>query len=381
MKVKASWVAFVPITVGAVLLHIYHLIFLGGDEITQPLFGEYSLLINKSTEPEMIVILAAALFLLTAFFSLIDRKTYPGCEIKSAPLSGIFIVLSGLLLGVDCAVHLMTSNGESAVNSSAAVNILGIVTAIIFAIIGMGLLVGFNATKKMRILMLVPTVWSAFCMVNVFIDHRREAPSFAFYDVFAWVFLTIFIFENSMVLCGVEIKNPVKSSFVYGMTFVLFAFVYVISAINASLLELGYFDFTGLVPVLLMGTLGLYALCSLFKLSSSMITKKKAAELADDGSLEESDEEKEDEEEETPEAAFGVGSTKFVTAEFDKIRLEKAAKKAKERTGNLPNLDDDFENDEEDEPMSTLDKIDQLIMELSEDTSSVAADSDDDYED
>lgn len=380
MKVKASWVAFVPLTVGAVLLHIYHLIFLGGDEITQPLFGEYSLLINKSTEPEMIVILAAALFLLTAFFSVIDRKTSPYCEIKSAPLSGIFIVLSGLLLGVDNAVHLMTSSGEAATNSSPVINLLGIVTAVLFAIIGMGLLVGFNATKKMRVLMLVPTVWSAFCMVNVFSSYRREAPSFAFYDVFAWAFLTIFIFENSMVLCGIEIKNPVKSSFVYGMTFILFAFVYVISAINTSMTQLGYFDFTGLVPVLLVGTLGLYALCSLFKLSSCMMTKKKAAELIGSDEEEEFDEEEAEEDDETPEAAFGVGSTKFVTAEFDKIRLEKAAKKAKERTGNIPNIDDDFENDEEDEPMSTLDKIDQLIMELSEDTSSPVADSDDDDE-
>jgi len=380
MKVKASWVAFVPLTVGAVMLHIYHLFFLGGDEITQPLFGEYSLLINKSTEPEMIVILAAALFVLTAFFSLIDRKTSPYCEIKSAPLSGIVIVLAGLLLGVDSAVHLMTSDGLSATNSSLAVNLLGIITAILFAIMGMGLIVGFNATRKMRVLMLVPTIWSAFCMVNVFSSHRREAPSFAFYDVFAWVFLTIFIFENSMVLCGIEIKNPVKSSFVYGMTFVLFAFVYVTSEINSSISELGYFDIMSLVPALLVGALGLYALFSLFKLSSCMMTKKKAAELMPDTAAEDTDDKSEDEEEDTPEAAFGVGSTKYVTAEFDKIRLEKAAKKAKERTGNLPNIDEDFENDEEDEPMSTLDKIDQLIMELSEDSAAPIIDAADDEE-
>ena len=77
-----------------------------------------------------------------------------------------------------------------------------------------------------------------------------------------------------------------------------------------------------------------------------------------------------DDEEESnePEAAFGVGSTKYVTAEFEKIRLEKATKKAQERTGKIPgttSTDDDDEDDEE--PMSTLDKIDQLIMELSDD--------------
>lgn len=384
MKIKASWVAFVPLTVGAVLLHIYHLVFLGGDEITQPLFGEYSLLINKSTEPELIVILAAILFVFIFFFSLIDRKTSPYCEIESSPLSGLFIVAAGLLLGVDCAVHLMTGPGAAATNSSAAVNLVGVAAALMFAVIGMGLLVGFSITKKLRLFMLIPTIWSAFCMVNVFINHRKDAPSFSYYDVFAWVFMTLFIFVNSMVLCGIEIKNPVKSSFVYGLMFVFFAAIYSISAIVESMNESGTFPFTELVPVLTVSALGIYALFSLFKLSSCMMTKKKAAELLDDNSAEEIDEEKEEEEDSAPEAAFGVGSTKFVTAEFDKIRLEKAAKKAKERTGNIPNLDnaldDDFENDEEDEPMSTLDKIDQLIMELSEDNNagagSAAADSD-----
>ena len=75
MKVKASWAAFVPFTVGAVVLHIYHLFFLGGDEITQQLFGGYSLLINKTTEPELIVILAGVMLAFLLLFKVIDRKT------------------------------------------------------------------------------------------------------------------------------------------------------------------------------------------------------------------------------------------------------------------------------------------------------------------
>ncbi|MBQ2349009.1 MAG: hypothetical protein II388_11690 [Clostridia bacterium] len=67
MKVKASWAVFVPLYVGAVFLHIYHIFFLGSDEITQKLFGNYSLLINTKTEPEMIVILAAACLCLSDF--------------------------------------------------------------------------------------------------------------------------------------------------------------------------------------------------------------------------------------------------------------------------------------------------------------------------
>jgi len=371
MNIKASWVAFVPITIGAVLLHLYHLVFVGGDSITQPLFGEYKLLIDKSTEPEIIVIFAAVFFVLACFFSLIDRKTSSYCEIESAPLSGLFIIAAGLLLGVDSAVHLMTGVGSAPSNSSNVLNLLGLASAVMFAIIGMSLLVGFNVTKKMRLFMLLPTIWAVFGMVSVFASHRREAPSFAFFDVFAWVFLVLFLFENSMVLCGVQIKNPVKGSFVYGLTFVLFAAVYSISAVNESLNASGSFDFIGLVPVMTVSVLGLYALFTLFKLSSCMMTKAQAEEILGDSSSDSEDEKTE--EESVPEAAFGVGSTKFVTAEFDKIRLEKAAKKAKERTGNIPavekSLDDDFENDEEDEPMSTLDKIDQLIMELSEDSS------------
>ncbi len=372
MKVKASWAAFVPVTVGAVLLHIYFTFFLGGEDITQQLFGNYSLLINQKTEPEIIVILAAVLFVLSLFFSLIDRKTARGCEIKGDPLSGIFLVLSGLLLGVEGAVGVMNALTSSAATVSIiAKGVLGVVVALLFAIVGMGLLVGFNIAKKIRLFMLLPTIWAAVGMVSVFISHRKEAPSLAFFDVFAWVFLTMFLFNNAMVLCGIEIKNPVKYSFVYGLTYIFFAAIYVISSVKETIDEFGYFDFTQLITQLVLAALALYALCYLIRLSAKMITKKKAAEQRGD-TLKTSDTTADEaEEDDVPEAAFGVGSTKYVTAEFEKIRLEKAAQKAKERTGSIPIVksEDEAESEEEaeEEPMSTLDKIDQLIMELSED--------------
>lgn len=368
MRVKASWAAFVPITVGAVFLHIYYTFFLGGDEITQYLFGEYSLLINSKTEPEMIVILAAVLFVLLLFLSLIDRRTAPCCEIKSAPLSGIFLVLSGLLLGVDGAVGVMSSlSSEAASGVILAKEVFGVVIALLFAIVGMGLLVGFNISKKIRVLMLLPTIWAAVEMVSVFISHRKDSPSLDFFDIFAWVFLSLFLFNNAMVLCGIEIKNPVKSSFVYGLMYVFFAVVYAISGVRASIDELGYFDFTQVISELLIAVLALYTICSLFNLSSKMMTKKKAAALKGE-EINEDFEDDDEEEEEVPEAAFGVGSTKFVTAEFEKIRLEKAAQKAKERTGSIPTVTTEEEEEEDEPPMSTLDKIDQLIMELSDDS-------------
>lgn len=367
MRVKASWAAFVPITVGAVFLHIYYTFFLGGDEITQYLFGEYSLLINNKTEPEMIVLLAALLFVLVMLFSLIDRKTAPGCEIKSDPLSGIFLVLSGLLLGVDGAVGVMSNLASEAASGVITVKeTFGVFIALLFAVVGMGLLVGFNIAKKIRVLMLLPTVWAAVEMVSVFISHRKDAPSLDFFDIFAWVFLTLFLFNNAMVLCGIEIKNPVKSSFVYGLMYVYFAIAYVISGIRSSIDELGYFDFTQVVSEFIIAALALYALFSLFGLSSKMITKKKAAAIkSTEADAVSADDDEEDED--VPEAAFGVGSTKYVTAEFEKIRLEKAAQKAKERTGSIPIVTDDDDEEDDEPPMSTLDKIDQLIMELSDD--------------
>ncbi len=370
MRVRASWVAFLPVAVGAILLHVYYLFFIGGEEITQPLYGEYSLLINKATEPEMIALLAAVLLVLAAFFSLIDRRTAPYCEIKSAPLGGIFLIVSGLLLGMDGAtgmMDLLASNAKK--GSMTAFYVLSLATALLFVIVGMGLLVGFNISKKIRALMLLPAIWAAVNMVKSFIGHRREASSFEFFDMFVWVTLTLFLFYNAMVLCGVEIKNPVKSSFVWGLPFILYAAVYVISEVNTSVRELGSFEFTQLVPQLMIASLGLYALFSLFKLSSSMITKEQEQELEEataDASEKRKKKKDEDEEEDEPEAAFGVGSTKYVTAEFEKIRMEKAAKKAQERTGMLPAEGDD--DDEEGESLSTLDKIDQLIQELSDDT-------------
>lgn len=363
MKVKASWVAFVPIFLGTVFLHLYYTFFIGGEEITQRLFGEYSLLINEKTEPEMVVILGAALFVIVLLFSLLDRKTSPECDIKSNIPSGLFAVIAALLLGVDSAVSVMSMfTSGSVAFGTLIVNVFSIAVALILAIAGMGLLIGYNIAKKIRFLMLLPTVWAVVCMIMTFDSHRKEAPSFAFFDVIVWVFLALFLFNNTMVLCGIDIKNPVKSSFVYGLPFILFAVVYVMTSIHNCLNELGYFDFTQLTSQLVLASLAVYAIFSLTDLSGKMKKKKKKVK-------EDVDTETDNgfDEEDIPESAFGVGSTKYVTAEFEKIRLEKAAQKAKERTGSIPIVKAEDEQEEDNEPISTLDKIDQLIMELSED--------------
>lgn len=374
MKIKASWIAFIPIMVGTLFLHFYYTFFIGGGEITQKLFGDYYLLINEKTEPQMIVVLCAIMFGFALLFYIIDRKTAPGCELKSGFLNGVFLILAALLLGVDSSVSIMNAiSGETSSAFSLFQGLLGIITALIFAIVGMGSLISFNIAKKIRIFMLIPTAWAVVGMLNSFVSHRQEAPSFSFFDTFAWVFLALFLFYSSMVLCGIEIKNPVKSSFLFGFPAILFITAYSVTSIKQSMDELGSFELTAVIPQLALAALGLFALSYLGGLSGSM--KRKTADGTDfedevEGEWRVVDE---DEEEDVPEAAFGVGSTKYVTAEFEKIRLEKAAQKAKERTGSLPTVTDgstaEGEPAHEEKPLSTLDKIDQLIMELSEDDS------------
>ncbi len=372
MKIKASWVVFVPAGVGALLLHLYYLFFIGGEEITQPLFSNYSMIINKQTEPEIIAVLAGILLLFSLIFYLADRETAPYCEVKKAVFSGFFLLIAGLLMGMDSAVHVMgILAGESSL-SKIFLYALGLVTALLIAIIGMGLLIGSNITKRIRGLMLIPTIWAAVNLVAAFSVHRKEAPSFGLFDIFVWVALLEFIFYNTMVLCGIEIKNPVKSSFVWGFELFFYSSIYVISSINDSVKELGAFSFTHLVPQFMLGAFGLYALFFLMSMSSCMITKEQESKLETDGDSEKSKKKgknkKDDDDDfsDEPQAAYGVGSTKYVTAEFEKIRMEKAAKKAKENT-----ITSEFSaDDDEDDSISTLDKIDQLIQELSEDTSS-----------
>lgn len=362
MKIKASWAVFVPIMVGTLFLHLYYTFFIGGEQITQRLFGEYYLLLNNKTEPEMITLLGVVMFVFALFFSLIDRKTSPLCDIKSNVVGGLFSVLTALLLGVQSAVGLLnTFTADVFATGAFAMNVFGIVVAIVFAVTGMGLLIGFNIAKKIRLLMLLPTLWAVVGMINSFVSHRKEAPSFAFFDVLVWVFFSLFLFYNAMVLCGIEIKNPVKSSFVFGLPAILFTCAYVITSIKESMDAVGYFDFTQLTTQFVFAALALYALFTLTCLSGKMKKKAVSVKNSDEDFFDDEDDEDEDV---VPEAAYGVGSTKYVTAEFEKIRLEKAAQKAKERTGSIPVIKN--EEEPEEEPVSTLDKIDQLIMELSE---------------
>ncbi len=369
MKIKASWAIFVPILVGSMFLHLYFTFFIGGEEITQELYGGYSLLINSSTEPEMIVILAAVLFVFLLFFFIIDRKTSPECEIAGTVPGGLFLILSALFVGVAASVSLMTGVGsEDFTSASLVMCVFSLIVALLLAIVGMGLLVSFNIARRMRLIMLLPSVWAAAKMFSSFLDHRQEAPSFAMFDVLAWVFLALFLFNSTMVLCGIGIKNPVKSSFLFGLPFVIFAMAYSLTSLKEVLDETGYFDFTQLITQMGMVAFAIYALFFLSKLSKVMKIKVKKSDSDDD---DDDGEWHVVEDDNTPEAAFGVGSTKYVTAEFEKIRLEKAAQKAKERTGSMPNITGENrvaeESEEDTAPLSTLDKIDQLIMELADD--------------
>ncbi len=375
MKIKASWAIFVPILVGSMFLHLYFTFFIGGEEITQALYGGYSLLINSSTEPEMIVILAAVLFVFLLFFFIIDRKTSPECDIIGSVPGGLFLILSALFVGVDASVSLMTGiGGEDFTTATLVMCVFSLIVALLLAIVGMGLLVSFNIARRMRLIMLLPPIWAAVKMFAAFLEHRQEAPSFAMFDVLAWVFLALFLFNSTMVLCGIGIKNPVKSSFLYGLPFVIFAMAYSLTSVKEVLDEMGYFDFTQLIMQMGMVAFALYTLFFLSKLSNEMKVKVKKKRTDDDDDDDDEGEWHVVEEDNTPEAAFGVGSTKYVTAEFEKIRLEKAAQKAKERTGSLPNITGESKAAEEqpetdNSMLSTLDKIDQLIMELSDDDS------------
>lgn len=372
MKIKAGWVAFVPIMVGTLFLHLYYTFFVGGEEIAQKLYGDYYLLLNGRTEPEMIVMLAGVLFVITLIMFLCDRKTAPVCDFSFSPLSGITLALGGLVLGVNSSVSLVDAFSNGAVCSAAAMmDLLAVLTALLFAMVGMGMLIGYNMAKHVRLVMILPTLWGVIQLLNAFISHRKETPSFAFFDVFVWVFLTLFIFNFSMVLCGINIKNPVKSSFLYGFMTVLFGTVYTLTGVHQSMADVGHFDFMLLIPQLTVAALSLFTLCFMFSLSGKMTTKSKAFADADIDEDDDDNWKMVEEEEDVPEAAFGVGSTKYVTEEFEKIRLEKAAQKAKERTGSIPIVSAETARDEHEEeaeePLSTLDRIDQLIMELSED--------------
>lgn len=211
MKIKLSWIFFIPIFIAVAVLRIAQPVFQSQGQST---FGLTGVSVAYTS-----AVLAAALLVICGFLSLIDKKT-SGIYISGKnPVSGILSYLIAVALSADCATSVINclSSGDFQVLGVIDILLL-VIAAVAFIVIGTGFLKGKNYTMGMSVLILMPAVWCCVRTFKIFWGYTTySVTSIDMTDLIAYILLTFYFFFMASVLAVMSGKNPVKSCFVYGL--------------------------------------------------------------------------------------------------------------------------------------------------------------------
>lgn len=211
MKIKLSWIGFVPLVFGLVLFRIYQVLFVDTNIQTT--------LMDTNTMNLIFGCGIVLLLVLTAIFSFADKKTAPTYEVGSNFLGGLFLLLAGVCIGADAGMTLMKSTANGVIDIAAIINgCISVLAAVAIACMGFVSITGKNFLKAHPVFMLVPPIWSCVRLIITFMSYTTIAvASKDVTDLIFMVFTTMFLYNAVMVFVGFPGKNSVKACFVYAM--------------------------------------------------------------------------------------------------------------------------------------------------------------------
>lgn len=233
MRIKLSWVPFIPIAILSVFLRIYQVMFVSSGVDTGFLSDSALWVIYAG--------LVAVLFLVIGILSLSDKKTSGIYSIGKNFFAGLFAVITGALLCFGAGMEIM-----QIINSNDIANtyrllfdaVFSIAGGIVFMIMGVSSIAGSDRIKRAKGALLLPPLWCCVRLMTTFIDYSHKSPnSFDMTDIFILAFMTLFVFGVSMIYGNIQGKNPVKAVFLYGLPGIVVTFAYAAVSITQQILS------------------------------------------------------------------------------------------------------------------------------------------------
>lgn len=276
MTSKLSWVAFVPFTIAALAIKVIQVFF-----ITDGTF--YS--IDNLTWTYIAVGCALAVFLFALIFCLCDRKSAPVYKIDKNPVAGTLGVLLAVALacdGANMAFNIFrTAQYDLFAVADAALTVL---CAIVFVVLGLNHFVGNGGVRGLAVFYLIPVLFSALRLVTCFLSITTESiVQVDITKLICYVFVTLFMFNYAMIVALMQGKSPVKSSFIYGLPAVTILLSYTVYELCIRFAGTTSFvpSFFSMLEVVELGLLGLYILAFLVELTAK-VKRKDEIEIIDD---------------------------------------------------------------------------------------------------
>lgn len=211
MTSKLSWIAFVPFTLAALAIKVIQLFFLGPDGT---FYGFNSLMLSY-----LAIACAVIVMLFAVIFCLIDKKTAQVYMINRNPVAGItglLLAVSMACEGANRAFYAFRSMGADFFEIADIV--LTIICAIVFVVLGLNHFVGNGGVKGLAVFYLVPALWSAFRLVKCFLAFTTVSIAVTDVTILAcYIFTTMFLFNYAMIVALMKGKSPVRAAFIYGL--------------------------------------------------------------------------------------------------------------------------------------------------------------------
>ncbi len=269
MKIKYSVIPFIPAALAMLFFKLMGLVGVDGN-------GEF-MGMNSMNITYLVIGIGVGLFVLCVILNLFDRKTAPVYPVKRNIPAGFLAMISAV--GI-LASSLSAAAGAWA-NRGYVDNLMIILICAMLSIpagIAMMLIArvhfsGKSNASSISVLFVFPSLWSCAELVNQFLLATKASISAKdLTSMFCFIFISLFLFSNSMIVSRIRGRNPVKGLFIYGLPMVAFTVSYGIYEIVRMTRE--GFNSNSLFTALMMIVLGLYGMSFIMELFSNPYTKE-----------------------------------------------------------------------------------------------------------
>ncbi len=277
MKIKFSWIPFIPVAVLSIILRVYQKFFIDmgidtGFISTEVAWVAYTALI-------------ALLFLVLIILSCADRKTSPYYKPGFNLLAGLFGVVAAAIIIFNSGVTIggIASDTSSANAGSIIDALFGVVGGCAILIMAISSFSGKNLAKKIGIFSIAAPLWCCVRLVTTFISYKEQSVhAIDMTNLFFMSFMTLALFHLALIYQGIACKNPVKSALVYGMPAFIITIVYAVANAIDQVTKTGNYDIMGSLDIISFVLLAFYILFMLIELTGNAVEKEEIEPISEE---------------------------------------------------------------------------------------------------
>ncbi len=268
MKVKYSVIPFVPAFLAMMFLKMMSIV--GMDS-----HGQF-LGMNSMNITYTVIGIAVGLFVVCVLLNLFDRKTAPVYPLKRNFPAGLFAVLSGIAVLGSSVAAAVDAFADTANTENLLITIicagLSIPAAIALMVMSRSHFSGKSTVSAVSALFVFPALWGCANLVNEFLQATKASISSKDLTLlFCYIFISLYMFSNSMVISRIKGRNPVKGLFIYGLPMTALTLTCGVCELLRASKE--GFDRTTVLNAVMLICLGLYAISFILEVFSNTYTK------------------------------------------------------------------------------------------------------------